>query len=82
MKGHNFIHADHPSNGKKDGVGIYYKESMAVQIVNINFLSECLLCEATVNNKKGYIAILYRSQIKLTLLSMTFFQILKNYFKN
>ena len=24
-------------------------------------MSECLLCEVTVNNKKGYIAVLYRS---------------------
>ena len=61
MKGYNFICADHPSNVKKGGVGIYYKESIAVQIININFLSECLLCEVTVNNKKGYIAVLYRS---------------------
>ena len=61
MKGYNFIRADHPSNVKKGGVGIYYKESIAVQIININFLSECLLCEVTVNNKKGYIAVLYRS---------------------
>ena len=61
MEGYNFIRADHPSNVKKGGVGIYYKKSIAVQIININFLSECLLCEVTVSNKKGYIAVLYRS---------------------
>ena len=60
MEGYNVIHADHPSNVRK-GFGIYYEESIAVQIININFLSECLLCEVTVNNKKGYIAVLYRS---------------------
>ena len=58
--GYNFICADHPSNVKKGGVGIYYKESIAVQITNTNFLSECLLCEVTVNNKMGYIAVFYR----------------------
>ena len=47
-------------NTKKGGVDIYYKESIDVQII-INFLRECLLCEVTVNNKKGYIAVLYRS---------------------
>ena len=61
MEGCKLIRADHPSNVKKGGVCIYYKESIAVQIININFLSECLLCEVTVNNKKGYIAVLYRS---------------------
>ena len=36
MKGYNLIHADHPSNVRKSGVGIiYYKESIAVQMINI-----------------------------------------------
>ena len=55
---YNFICADHPSNVKKGGVGIYYKESIADHIININFLSECLLCAVPVNNKKNYIAVL------------------------
>ena len=58
MEGYNCIPADHPGNVKKGGAGIYYKESIAVQIIDINFLSECTLCEVTVNNKKGYIAAL------------------------
>ena len=53
MEGYNFIWADQPGNVKKGGAGIYCKESIAVQIININFLSECILCENTVNNKKG-----------------------------
>ena len=61
MEGYNLINADHPSNVKKGGVGIYYNQSIAVQVININFLSECLLCEVIVNDKKGYIAVLYRS---------------------
>ena len=44
MEGYKLIRADHPNNVKKGGVYIYYKESIAVQIVNIIFLSECLLC--------------------------------------
>ena len=46
---------------KKGGVCIYYNESIAVQVIDIDYLSECLLCEVTVDNKKGYIAVLYRS---------------------
>ena len=61
MEGYNLMRADHPSNVKKGGVGINYKESIAVQIININFLTECLLCEVSVSNKKGYIAVLYIS---------------------
>ena len=61
MEGCSFISADHPRNVKKGGVDIYYKESIAVEIISINFFSECLLCEVAVTNKKGYIAALCRS---------------------
>ena len=61
IEGCNIIFADHPSNHKKGGVCIYHKESLAVQFININFLNECLLCEVTFDNKKGYITVLYRS---------------------
>ena len=60
MEGYNFIREDHSSNVKKGGVGIYYKESIAFQIIDINFLSKRFLCEETVNNKKSYTAVLYR----------------------
>ena len=61
IEGYNIIRADHPNNLKKGGVCIYYKESLAVKLINVNFLSECLLCEVTLDDKKGYIAVLYRS---------------------
>ena len=59
INGYNLIRADHPSNNKRGGVCIYYRESLAVQLVETNYLSECLLCEASINNKKGYAAVLY-----------------------
>ena len=58
---YNLIHADHPSNNKRGVVCIYYQESLAVQLVETNYLRECLLCEVSINNKKGYVAVLYRS---------------------
>ena len=61
INGYNLIHADHPSNNKRGGVCTYYCESFAVQLVKINYLSECLLGEVSFNNKKGYIAVLYIS---------------------
>ena len=61
INGYNLIRADHPSNSKRGGVWIYYRESLAVQLVETNYLSQCLLCEVSINNKKGYVAVLYRS---------------------
>ena len=61
INGYNLIRADHPSNNKRGGVCIYYRESLAVQLVKTNNLSQCLLCEVSITNEKGYAAVLYRS---------------------
>ena len=71
MEGYNLIPANHPSNLS---VGIYYKESIVTQTININFLSEYLLCEITVNYKKGYIAVLYRSSSQTNTVFNDFFK--------
>ena len=42
-------------------VCIYYKESLAVHLVDITSLPECLVCEVTIQNKKAYVAVMYRS---------------------
>ena len=55
------IQSDHPNNTKRGGVCIYYKESLAVHLVDITSLTECLVCEVTIQNKKGYVAVMYRS---------------------
>ena len=57
----NLIRAAHPSNNKRGGVCIYYRESLAAQLVKTNHLNKCLLREVSFNNKKGYILVLYRS---------------------
>ena len=59
--GYNIIRADHPRNNERGGVCINYRKSLAVQLVKTNYLSQCLLCEVSINNKKGYVAVLYRS---------------------
>ena len=66
IEGYNLIRSDHPSNTKRGGVCIYYKESLAVRIVNITSLTECLVCEVTIQNKKGYVAVVYRSPSQST----------------
>lgn len=55
--GYSLTRADHPSNTKRSGVCIYCKESLAVRVVDIAYLSECVFCEATIQNKRGYITI-------------------------
>ena len=52
LDGYNLIRSDHPSNSKRGGVCIYYKESSAVCLVDITSLPECLVCQATIQNKK------------------------------
>ena len=66
IEGYNLIRSDHPSNIKRGGVFICYKESLAVRIVNITSLTECLVCEVTIQNKKGYVAVVYRSPSQST----------------
>ena len=61
IEGYNIICADHPSNLKKGGVCIYYKESLAVKLIDVTFLNKCILCEVTFDKLKGYITVLYRS---------------------
>ena len=61
MKGYKLIRADNPSDSKKDGVGIYYKEFLAVRPFEVKNLNECLIFEVSIKNKRGYVVSLYRS---------------------
>ena len=55
IQGYNLVRADHPHNIKRGGVAIYHKESMAICFLDVSNLTECLLCEININNKKGYL---------------------------
>ena len=37
---------------KWGGVCIYYKETLALKMISIPYLNECLLCEVTIGSKK------------------------------
>ena len=45
---------------------------MAVRLVDITSLSECLVCEVTIQNKKGYVAVMYRSPSQSRILNIEF----------
>ena len=61
MKGYKLIRADNPSESKKGGVGICYKEFLAVRPVKVKNLNECVIFEVSIKNKRGYVVSLYRS---------------------
>ena len=61
VKGYSLVRADHPSNTKRGGACIYYKESLCVRIIYIPNLTESILCQVTINNKTGYVLVVYRS---------------------
>ena len=64
LNGYNRIWADHPYNAKRRGVCKYYKENLSLRIVSTSFFIQCLLCEVTCQNQKGYIAVIYCSPIQ------------------
>ena len=51
MKGYNLHRVDDPKNVKKGGVCVYYKETLAVQILQTK-LNQCIVSEVTFKNKK------------------------------
>ena len=65
LDGYKLIHADHPKIIKQGGVCIYYRETLPVKIVQLNYLPECLVCEINYN-KKIFIVTLYRSPSQST----------------
>ena len=54
LNGYNLLRADHPKNTKQGGVCIYYKESLGVREVKLSNLSQCIICEVSLQNCKGY----------------------------
>ena len=72
LEGYNLIRSDHPSNIKRGGLCICYKESLAVRLADITSLPECLVCELTIQNKKGCVAVMYRSGFENMLSSVLF----------
>ena len=61
ITGYNMIRADHPSGNWRGGVCIYYKESLPIKMLNINYLQECICFDLKIGNKLCSITSLYRS---------------------
>ena len=53
IAGYSLLRADHPSNTKKGGVCVYYKDFLLlIRKYDITDLKECLVMEITVENEK------------------------------
>ena len=61
IPGYNLIGADHPSDNRRGGVCVYYKNTLPLKLVNINYLQECLNFEVKIVNKLCNFISLYRS---------------------
>ena len=61
LSGYKLVRVDDLSNNKRSGVGIYFKETLAIWPVPTNNLKECLLREGFTGNKKGFLLLLYKS---------------------
>ena len=61
LNGYNLTCADHPDDFKRGGVCMYGKENLSLRIISISYFNQCLLCEVTFQNQKGYIAVTYCS---------------------
>ena len=58
---YNLIHYDHPSNTKRGGVCLYYKNYLPLRVLNISYLKECLNFEHKIGDKSCNFIALYRS---------------------
>ena len=61
IKGYKVVRTDHPNNIKRGGVCAYFRESLPARVIPNHYLSEYLILEVNLKNKKGYLASLYRS---------------------
>ena len=62
IPGYNLLCADHPSNTKRGGACIYYKDHLPIIKRNdLCQLHECLVTELRIGKKKCFFTCLYRS---------------------
>ena len=61
MEGYNFKFLKHPSDNKRGGVGIFYKEAPPLTITGDLSYDECLVCEIHIGNREIFYSLIYRS---------------------
>ena len=61
LKDYIFISANHPGNVSRDGVGLFYKDSLPVIHRKDLSFDECIVIELKFGRKKIFFTVLYRS---------------------
>ena len=61
IPGYNMSRAAHPSGNRRGGVFIFYKESLPIKMLNIDYLQECICFDLKIGSKLCTIVSLYRS---------------------
>ena len=61
VPGYNLFRADHPSNIKREGLCIYYRNSLLLNILGILYLQECINFEITIGGRLCRLISLYHS---------------------
>ena len=64
ISGYNLVRPEHPLNSKREGVCIYYKSYLPLQIISVNYLPEWVNFEIMIGNKIcNFIALLVRAKM-------------------
>ena len=73
IPGYNMSRADHPSGNRRGGVCIYYKESLPIKMLNINYPQESICFDLNIGSKLCTTASLYRSPSLSLSMNLTIF---------
>ena len=61
ISGYKLVYFDHPSNTKRRGVCLYYKNNLSLRVINIGYSNECLTLELNLGGKTCNFVVLHRS---------------------
>ena len=61
LNSYSLLRADYPSNVKRGGVCICYKDTLALRVISTPYLNKSFLCEVTIGSKNCIIGTVYRS---------------------
>ena len=51
MHGYNMSCSNHPSGNQRGGISSYYKESLSIKTLNINYVHECICFDLKIGSK-------------------------------
>ena len=61
ISGYHLLRADHPDNLKISDLCLCYKEHLSLRQIETPYFSQSILCQLTIQNKVGYVTVIYHS---------------------